>query len=145
MRPLTDLAVLASVKVRNLKANHSDRRKTAAASRAVLASVKVRNLKANHSALLYPSQFSTAVLASVKVRNLKANHSDTDMYGDLLDAVLASVKVRNLKANHSLLIRFLGSLGVWRYEIWKLITALRTARITISCCISKCEGTKSES
>ena len=65
-----------------------------------------------------------AVLASVKVRNLKANHSsivDTIRGGV---AVLASVKVRNLKANHSLRSKERGY----------------TNR-----CISKCEGTKSES
>ena len=42
---------------------------------AVLASVKVRNLKANHSTPDTPSDTTDAVLASVKVRNLKANHS----------------------------------------------------------------------
>ena len=42
---------------------------------AVLASVKVRNLKANHSQLRYRWLAKDAVLASVKVRNLKANHS----------------------------------------------------------------------
>ena len=42
---------------------------------AVLASVKVRNLKANHSANLMYAVARRAVLASVKVRNLKANHS----------------------------------------------------------------------
>ena len=42
---------------------------------AVLASVKVRNLKANHSVFLALPHFDIAVLASVKVRNLKANHS----------------------------------------------------------------------
>ena len=43
------IAVLASVKVRNLKANHSVERLRSAKIPAVLASVKVRNLKANHS------------------------------------------------------------------------------------------------
>ena len=43
--------------------------------RAVLASVKVRNLKANHSELTQIKKDPFAVLASVKVRNLKANHS----------------------------------------------------------------------
>ena len=42
---------------------------------AVLASVKVRNLKANHSELSLDWLSTGAVLASVKVRNLKANHS----------------------------------------------------------------------
>ena len=42
---------------------------------AVLASVKVRNLKANHSELVKYISLVYAVLASVKVRNLKANHS----------------------------------------------------------------------
>ena len=42
---------------------------------AVLASVKVRNLKANHSDDRQCQWFASAVLASVKVRNLKANHS----------------------------------------------------------------------
>ena len=43
---------------------------------AVLASVKVRNLKANHNYLLHFSVYLRAVLASVKVRNLKANHNE---------------------------------------------------------------------
>ena len=42
---------------------------------AVLASVKVRNLKANHNTGSPRSNIRTAVLASVKVRNLKANHN----------------------------------------------------------------------
>ena len=42
---------------------------------AVLASVKVRNLKANHSSTDCSVKMVYAVLASVKVRNLKANHS----------------------------------------------------------------------
>ena len=42
---------------------------------AVLASVKVRNLKANHNTLLMDLYKLVAVLASVKVRNLKANHN----------------------------------------------------------------------
>ena len=42
---------------------------------AVLASVKVRNLKANHNTLGIAVRERTAVLASVKVRNLKANHN----------------------------------------------------------------------
>ena len=42
---------------------------------AVLASVKVRNLKANHNNQHMGSLTSFAVLASVKVRNLKANHN----------------------------------------------------------------------
>ena len=42
---------------------------------AVLASVKVRNLKANHSADFLSKTITEAVLASVKVRNLKANHN----------------------------------------------------------------------
>ena len=45
MRP----AVLASVKVRNLKANHNDSFTSLVDFAAVLASVKVRNLKANHN------------------------------------------------------------------------------------------------
>ena len=47
------------------------------ATAAVLASVKVRNLKANHSILGILPVARAAVLASVKVRNLKANHSST--------------------------------------------------------------------
>ena len=43
---------------------------------AVLASVKVRNLKANHSRYSHYKKMMVAVLASVKVRNLKANHSE---------------------------------------------------------------------
>ena len=65
-----------------------------------------------------------AVLASVKVRNLKANHSGSVDIADDGIAVLASVKVRNLKANHS---RPSGAFHV------------------LGGCISKCEGTKSES
>ena len=42
---------------------------------AVLASVKVRNLKANHNIHADSSCDVQAVLASVKVRNLKANHN----------------------------------------------------------------------
>ena len=44
-------------------------------STAVLASVKVRNLKANHNGNFTLFYFIDAVLASVKVRNLKANHN----------------------------------------------------------------------
>ena len=43
--------------------------------KAVLASVKVRNLKANHNYRQLWSGWDNAVLASVKVRNLKANHN----------------------------------------------------------------------
>ena len=43
--------------------------------RAVLASVKVRNLKANHNYFKSVCVILQAVLASVKVRNLKANHN----------------------------------------------------------------------
>ena len=42
---------------------------------AVLASVKVRNLKANHNRSFDGYHIYCAVLASVKVRNLKANHN----------------------------------------------------------------------
>ena len=71
------LAVLASVKVRNLKANHNLDILQGVAGRAVLASVKVRNLKANHNrqALVDGEATGEAVLASVKVRNLNANHN----------------------------------------------------------------------
>ena len=44
---------------------------------AVLASMKVRNLKANHSFVRDLFVIFDAVLASMKVRNLKANHSIT--------------------------------------------------------------------
>ena len=47
------MAVLASVKVRNLKANHSKQEAMTTNDGAVLASVKVRNLKANHSSTRY--------------------------------------------------------------------------------------------
>ena len=60
----------------------------------------------------------------MKVRNLKANHSLPGLEVDEEFAVLASVKVRNLKANHS----------TGDYELPKWVG-----------CISKCEGTKSES
>ena len=42
---------------------------------AVLASVKVRNLKVNHSCKYGKVTYNSAVLASMKVRNLKANHN----------------------------------------------------------------------
>ena len=65
---------------------------------AVLASVKVRNLKANHNMAKLATAVAHAVLASVKVRNLKANHNIFEVQDELYEAVLASVKVRNLKA-----------------------------------------------
>ena len=69
--------------------------------RAVLASMKVRNLKANHNAAKHLAIYPYAVLASVKVRNLKANHNCA-MVGEILrDAVLASMKVRNLEAHRN--------------------------------------------
>ena len=43
---------------------------------AVLACVKVRNLKANHNQFGRAILSILAVLACVKVRNLKANHND---------------------------------------------------------------------
>ena len=43
---------------------------------AVLACVKVRNLKANHNYRYCAKYNLTAVLVCVKVRNLKANHND---------------------------------------------------------------------
>ena len=43
------LAVLASMKVRNLKANHNTKQVELIVEDAVLASMKVRNLKANHN------------------------------------------------------------------------------------------------
>ena len=91
---------------------------------AVLASVKVRNLKANHNWTCRTGERLKAVLASVKVRNLKANHNEQNAFTRSMWAVLASVKVRNLKANHnrSTII-----------NIWGMG------------CISKCEGTESES
>ena len=42
---------------------------------AVLASMKVRNLKANHNVMRVRVMRLVAVLASMKVRNLKANHN----------------------------------------------------------------------
>ena len=42
---------------------------------AVLASMKVRNLKANHNRMVDIPWPVRAVLASMKVRNLKANHN----------------------------------------------------------------------
>ena len=68
---------------------------------AVLASMKVRNLKANHNGASMPACLHTAVLASMKVPNLKANHSGETPKRERERAVLASVKVRNLKANHN--------------------------------------------
>ena len=60
----------------------------------------------------------------MKVRNLKANHNASLRAFLLRSAVLASVKVRNLKANHNVIeIEPLQAVG----------------------CISKCEGTESES
>ena len=70
-------------------------------AQAVLASVKVRNLKANHNSLYGDFPQGEAVLASVKVRNLKANHNAQARHYIDQEAVLASVKVRNLKANHN--------------------------------------------
>ena len=70
---------------------------------AVLASVKVRNLKANHNIERGWYDRLYAVLASVKVRNLKANHNDTPSDTTGTD----SVKVRNLKANHNTLIELI--------------------------------------
>ena len=69
------MAVLANVKVRNLKANHSWNEGNKYNTPAVLANVKVRNLKANHSHWAILVRDPSAVLANVKVRNLKANHS----------------------------------------------------------------------
>ena len=45
---------------------------------AVLASVKVRNLKANHNEGYGNYWLIIAVLASMKVRNLEANHNHCD-------------------------------------------------------------------
>ena len=42
---------------------------------AVLARMKVRNLKANHNTLGNSLAITNAVLARMKVRNLKANHN----------------------------------------------------------------------
>ena len=42
---------------------------------AVLATVKVPNLKANHNLMLTLLLWLSAVLATVKVPNLKANHN----------------------------------------------------------------------
>ena len=44
-------------------------------AQAVLASMKVRNLKANHNGPAAFTKMVGAVLASMKVRNLKANHN----------------------------------------------------------------------
>ena len=60
----------------------------------------------------------------MKVRNLKANHNNGNDKDSRTKAVLASVKVRNLKANHN-------SLGEVKLRLFG--------------CISKCEGTESES
>ena len=68
--------------------------------------MKVRNLKANHSNVADLYELTPAVLATVKVRNLKANHSEIDVYHIIDEAVLATVKVRNLKANHSFQLRY---------------------------------------
>ena len=91
---------------------------------AVLASMKVRNLKANHNAGRTLYNAITAVLASMKVRNLKANHNWEAGIDMARSAVLASMKVRNLKANHN-------------GTKWLLPS--------MAGCISKYEGTKSES
>ena len=56
-------AVLASVKVRNLKANHNDGNFTVKLEETVLASVKVRNSKANHNRGL----FTTAHLVVIAI------------------------------------------------------------------------------
>mgnify|MGYP007042277405 CR=1 FL=1 len=47
------MAVLASVKVRNLEATHNQKASVMGANLAVLASMKVRNLKANHNRDLF--------------------------------------------------------------------------------------------
>ena len=44
-----EVAVLAGMKVRNLKANHNEEEARENYKRAVLAGMKVRNLKANHN------------------------------------------------------------------------------------------------
>ena len=56
-------AVLASVKVRNLKANHNQNCPLVGVYAAVLASVKVRNLEANHNRGL----FTTAHLVVIAI------------------------------------------------------------------------------
>ena len=86
--------------------------------------MKVRNLKANHNITQQQAMMNKAVLASMKVRNLKANHNVGCPSTPQLRAVLASMKVRNLKANHN---------------VDKFIIN------TCLCCISKYEGTESES
>ena len=57
------IAVLASMKVRNLKANHNWEAGIDMARSAVLASMKVRNLKANHNRDL----FTTAHLVVIAI------------------------------------------------------------------------------
>ena len=86
--------------------------------------MKVRNLKANHNSTTNQTIDNFAVLASVKVRNLKANHNLNHRSTLRIGAVLASVKVRNLKANHN---------------------PAEGVATTGASCISKCEGTESES
>ena len=56
-------AVLASVKVRNLKANHNVEAHTLNPDDAVLANVKVRNLEANYNRAL----FTTAHLVVIAI------------------------------------------------------------------------------
>ena len=86
--------------------------------------MKVRNLQANHNITPQAGAVYNAVLASMKVRNLKANHNLFPEPNFLAPAVLASMKVRNLKANHN-------------GTKWLLPS--------MAGCISKYEGTKSES
>ena len=51
---------------------------------AVFASMKVRNLKANHNLSPQMIQIKHAVFASMKVRNLKANHNERDYQARLV-------------------------------------------------------------
>ena len=51
---------------------------------AVLATTKVPNLKANHNHLEGGTQLARAVLATTKVPNLKANHNDNTIHLKLL-------------------------------------------------------------
>ena len=61
---------------------------------AVLATTKVPNLKANHNSVYSSPPLAQAVLATTEVPNLKANHNEVGLVGGLAEAVLALRKYR---------------------------------------------------
>ena len=81
---LSIIAVLATTKVPNLKANHNSVRDNRSNAHAVLATTKVPNLKANHNIAKLILILSGAVLATTKVPNLNANHNGNTIHLRLL-------------------------------------------------------------